>query len=111
MLALSGFINVMEWWISFVKAVFFSATSPLPFADVHMWGVIQLLIGVVELFVALAILGGRQWGRWCGIGIAMLGVVEQLFFVNAQPWWAITVIGIDILIIYALARYGVEPVE
>jgi hypothetical protein len=109
MLLLAGVINVAAWFVTLISSTFYPPNGTYLFGDVRTWGWIQLLIGVVQLVACFAILSGQPWGRWLGIGIAMLSVLGQLFFVNASPIWTLTVSGIDIIILYGLARYGVAP--
>jgi hypothetical protein len=111
MLALASIINITEWIVAIFRAAFYAPNATFPFADVRTWGWIQLFIGLGQLAAWLAIYTARAWGRWLGIGSAALSVLGQSFFINASPFWALTVIGIDIIIIYALTRYGVEPLE
>jgi hypothetical protein len=109
MLVLAGFINISQWVGAIATSDFYPANATYVVGDVHTWGWIQLVIGIIQFIAFYALIGERQWGRWLGVAIAMVSVLAQLFFVNASPWWTLTVIGIDILIIYALTRYGVEP--
>jgi hypothetical protein len=111
MLMLAGLIGVAEWIVALASSLFYTQNATYVFSDVRTWGWIQLVIGLAQLAAAFAIFGGRQWGRWLGIGVAILSVLGQLFFSNAQPWWALIVIAIDIITIYALARYGVAAFE
>jgi hypothetical protein len=111
MLMLAGIINVTEWFVALVSSTFYASNATYLFSDVRTWGWIQLLIGVVMLIACFAILGGQSWGRWLGVGIAIASVIGQLFFVNAAPWWTMVVIGIDIIAIYGLTRYGVDPFQ
>jgi hypothetical protein len=108
MLVIASLINVLEWLIALFRSTFYTPNATFLFSDLRTWGWIQLLIGLVQLVACFGIFDARPWGRWLGIAIAILSVLGQLFFVNASPWWALTVIGIDIIIIYALSRYGVE---
>jgi hypothetical protein len=109
MLGLAGTINIAEWITALTTSTFYQPSAAYVTGDVHTWGWIQLVIGIIQLVAFFAIIAARPWGRWLGIGVAMLSVLGQLLFANAQPWWALTVVGIDIISIYALTRYGVEP--
>ncbi|WP_442063259.1 DUF7144 family membrane protein [Rhizobium johnstonii] len=40
--------------------------------------------------------------------VASLSAIGALLLVPAQPWWSIIVIGIDILVIYAVSAHGRE---
>jgi len=111
LLLLAGFIHVTEWIIALASANFYAPNAIEVFGDLRTWGWIQLLVGLLQFTASFAIFAAKQWGRWLGVGIAALSVLSQLFFVNAAPWWAIVVIGIDIIIIYALTRYGVVAFE
>jgi len=43
-----------------------------------------------------------------GIIVACLSVLLNIFFLAAFPLWSLIIIGIDILVIYALAIHGGE---
>ena len=111
MLMLAGVINVCEWFVTLISSNFYPPNATYLFADGRTWGWIQLLIGLVQLAACYGIFTGKQWGRWLGLGFAVLSVLGQLFFVNAAPWWALIVIGIDVISIYGLTRYGVRAFE
>ena len=76
------------------------------FSDLQTWGVIVLLLGVLQLGAAWAIMGGKSYGRWFGIGVTGLNAIGQLLFLPAYPLWCIAMFAVDVLIIYALAVYG-----
>src|SRR5262245_3801772 len=86
MLMLAGVINVTEWFVTLISSRFYPPDATYLFGDERTWGWIQLAIGLVQLAACFAIFAGRQWGRWLGIGIAILSVLGQMFFVNAAPW-------------------------
>jgi hypothetical protein len=109
MLVLASLAHIVQWILALFRSTFYAPNATYLFGDLRTWGWIQLGIGLVMVVAGVAILDVQQWGRWLGIGIAIVSVLAQLFFVNASPWQALVVIGIDITIIYALARYGVEP--
>ena len=70
------------------------------------WGWIHLLVGLVVAVAGLAVLGGRTWGRVVGITLAMLSALANFLFIPYYPFWALTVIVLDIFIIWALAAHG-----
>jgi hypothetical protein len=111
MLVLAGCINIMEWVIALANPSFYPPNATYVVSDARTWGWLQLFVGLVQFIAFLAIITARPWGRWLGIGIAMLSVLAQFFFVNAAPWWTLVVIGSDIIIMYALTRYGVQPFQ
>ena len=76
--------------------------------DATGWGWIHLIIGVLILVVAMALLAGKSWARWPTIALAALQAIAQFFFIPYYPWWAILIIVLDVLIIWALLTYRPE---
>jgi hypothetical protein len=79
------------------------------FANLDFWGVVWLIIGGLALFAGYAILAGSETGRIIGIALASLSLITQLMFIEANPWWAIVVITIDFIILYALIVKAERP--
>lgn len=76
--------------------------------DFTTWGWIHLLIGVVVFAAGFAVMNGAVWARAVGVVIAMISLVANLAYANTYPIWAIAVVIIDVLIIYALTVRGNE---
>jgi hypothetical protein len=106
MLGLAGAWNVVEGMLAIGDSRVYVADSVFVFSDLNSWGWIMLLLGVGQLLASLSLLSGSEFGRWFGIAMATLNAFGQMFFMTAYPLWAITVLAIDIVIIYALAMYG-----
>jgi hypothetical protein len=73
--------------------------------DVTTWGWIHLIIGLVGLGTAAGILMGQTWGGILGILIASISMISNFLFLPYYPFWAITIIAVDVLIIWALCRH------
>jgi hypothetical protein len=106
MLGLVGAWNVIEGMLAIGDSRVYVADSVFVFSDLNTWGWIILLLGTGQLLASLSLLAGSELGRWFGIAFAMLSAIGQLFFMTAYPLWAVTVLAIDIVIIYALSMYG-----
>lgn len=76
--------------------------------DVNGWGWWNLIIGVLLVLTAVALFAGQTWARIVAIVLAGLNALGQIMQIPAQPWWSITVIAVDILVIYALTVHGHE---
>jgi hypothetical protein len=72
------------------------------------WGWVHLAIGVLLVCAGLGLFTGRMWARVLGVTLASLSALVNLAFIAAYPWWALTVILIDILVIYAISVHGRE---
>lgn len=79
--------------------------------DYTTWGWAHLLFGVFLVIAGMSVLQGKAFGRTVGIILAFLSAVANLAFISAHPVWAVIVIVIDVLIIYALAVHGGELQE
>ncbi len=72
------------------------------------WGWTHLVIGAVAVVAGIALLAGQMWARVVGIAMALVSSVVSLAFVSAYPVWALIVIYLDVLVIYAIAVHGQE---
>jgi hypothetical protein len=76
--------------------------------DYTGWGWVHLILGLVVALAGLALFTGRMWARVVAIGLALLSVLANFAFMAAYPLWSITIIVVDILVIYALVVHGRE---
>ncbi len=72
------------------------------------WGWIHIIIGVLVFAAGFAVMNGAVWARVVGVIIAMLSIVANLAYANTYPIWAIAVVVINVLVIYALTVRGNE---
>lgn len=70
--------------------------------DVTAWGWIHLAVGLVGLGTGIGIVMRQPWGWIMGILVAGISTVSNFMFLPYYPFWSIVVIGIDVLIIWAL---------
>ena len=67
------------------------------------WGWIHLVIGVIGVAVGIGILAGQAWGHILGIAFAVISALSQFMFLPFYPFWALLLIAMNILVIWALA--------
>lgn len=79
--------------------------------NIAAWGWVHLIIGVVAIAAGVAVLAGKLWARIIGMAMAGLSAIVNLAFIAAYPLWSITIIAVDVLVIYALAVHGGELKE
>jgi hypothetical protein len=106
MLVLVGTFNVLEGLLAIADSRVYTEESTFVFSNLNSWGWIMLLLGAAQLLAALGIAAGNEFARWFGIAAAFVNALGQLFFMPAYPLWAITMLAVDIVIIYALAVYA-----
>jgi hypothetical protein len=71
--------------------------------DVTTWGWIHLLIGAALFVVGIFVLRGALWAGIVGIGIAGLSAFANFLWLPYYPVWAVLIITLDVIIIWALA--------
>jgi hypothetical protein len=74
--------------------------------DVTTWGWIHLILGAVVALAGWAVLAGRTWGRVIGITLAVLSAIANFLFIPYYPFWALTIIALDVFVVWALAAHG-----
>jgi hypothetical protein len=70
--------------------------------DLTAWGWIHLVIGLALVAIGICLLMGQGWARVAGIVVAGLAALANFTWLPYSPLWAIIVIAIDVLVIWAL---------
>ena len=78
------------------------ATEVLYGIDIGTWGWFWLLAGIVQLAAGMLILMRNEWGLAMGVVIAGLSAMMTVFVIFIVPLYAIAVLSLDILVIWAL---------
>jgi hypothetical protein len=77
--------------------------------DLTVWGWIHLLVGLALLAIGIFLLRGATWARVAGMVVAAISAILNFVWLPYSPWWALTLIVIDVLVIWALASYLSQP--
>ncbi len=107
---ISGVFSVIQGFVGLIAPdTYYVKTSGSLFVmDVQGWAWWTLIIGILLVLTALALFAGQLWARVVAVILASLSAIGNLLLVPAQPWWSLILIGVDILIIYALTAHGNE---
>jgi hypothetical protein len=76
--------------------------------DVARWGWWSLVIGLALVVVAFFLLTGRVWARVLVAVVAAINAVSHILLLPEQPWWSLIMIGLDVLVIFAVTVHGGE---
>jgi hypothetical protein len=71
-----------------------------------VWGIVDLIVGLVALYAGGSILRGGTYGWIVGYTFAALGIIRWLFYIPVSPVLAVVIILLDVLIIYGLAKHS-----
>jgi hypothetical protein len=72
------------------------------------WGWVHLILGIIIAAAGLGIFAGATWARVVGIILALLSAVANFFYIPVYPVWAVLIIALDVVVIWALASIGGE---
>lgn len=76
--------------------------------DVTTWGWIHMAIGLLLFVVGCFVFMGKSWANVVGIIAAGVSALSLFAWLPWYPLFAITVLVIDVLIIFGLAAHGGE---
>ena len=106
LLLVVGFFNMIYGIAAIANSHVFVAGAHFVFANQRTWGWITLIIAVLQLIAAAGILAGNQLARWFAVAVVGLNAIDMMFFIPAYPFWALTIIAVDIVALYGLCAYG-----
>ena len=79
-----------------------------PYGSVYWWGWWTLVVGAVVFAIGAALLRGSMFARTVAVFVAAGSLISQFVTLNIAPLWSLTVIIIDILVIWAVMVHGKE---
>jgi hypothetical protein len=106
MLGLAGTWNLLQGLLAVGESRVYVGDSVFVFSDLNTWGWIITILGAVQLVAVLSLVRGGELARWFAVAVAFVNSLAQLFFFPANPWWALTMFAVDLVVIYALVAYG-----
>jgi hypothetical protein len=82
----------------------FGTLPPLAGNSNILWGVLDVVYALVLLYAGYALLQGQAVGRLITMIVAVFAALRWAFYLWYEPWASVVVIGICLLIIYAMAQ-------
>jgi hypothetical protein len=77
-------------------------TDHVLFSSLHAWGWFFLIWGIVQLVAAFAVFKGAGWGIVVALVSVFFNAIAHLSAAQAAPIWSITIVVLDVLVIYGL---------
>ena len=104
MMMLVGAFNVLQGLAAIFSDDYFVVTDDeLLVFDFTAWGVITLAWGVVLVLAGIALWSGDSWARWFAMVVVAFNTIVQIAFLAAFPLWSLIVIGLSVLVLFALS--------
>lgn len=87
------------------------APNTILLLDLTSLGWTLVAIGTIQLFVGFGIMAGSVFARTLGIIGAFLNAAVNIAWLSVYPLWSLTIITLDILVIYGLIAHGDEVAD
>lgn len=104
-LMLSGPLSILLGASGIAGDNLFAASQYAYRFDLTAWGWIHIVVGLALIVAGLGVVTNKSWARGAGIAAAGISLITQFMFVPYYPLWAIPVMALDLLIIFALTRF------
>ena len=115
LLLIVGGIDFFQGLIALFEDEYYVPTgSGLLVFDLTGWGWTMIIWGSLLVLAGLGLIAGQGWARWFTIVVVSVNFILQLGFLgNTQtPLWSLTVIALNIIVLYALtARWSESKAE
>lgn len=109
MMIIGGLLNAFYGLVAVVNDEWVVWTNrSAMYLDMTQWGWVHIILGLVIVLAGFGVFTGNVLARTLGVVIAAISLMANFFFIPAYPIWAITVIVIDLLVIWALTVHGHE---
>ncbi|WP_411111945.1 hypothetical protein [Streptomyces sp. c-19] len=103
LLTVSGALAVLQGIAAIAKDDVYARVGSYVFEfDLTAWGWIHLILGIIIVVTGVGLFKGANWARVAGVGLAGLSMIANFLWLPYQPWWALTLLAIDVFIIWAL---------
>jgi hypothetical protein len=98
--AIAGLAGILE-------DEFYAVTPNYVFEfDATTWGWVHLIGGIIILLAGFGLFSGAVWARTVGVIVATISAIISFFWIPLYPVWAITIIAVDVAVIWALTAHG-----
>ena len=109
---LSGTLTVISGFIAVINHNWTVWNNDgVPFGTTYWWGWWTMLVGVTVIAIGAALRRGSMFARTVAVFVAAGSLISQFISLNLAPMWSLTVIVIDLLVIWAVIMHGKEMKE
>jgi hypothetical protein len=105
-LLVSGGFAVVQGLVALLKEDLLQLRERPVLIDLATWGWVNLVFGAVQVAAAFALLVGARWARLVAVLVAGVSAVVQMLYLPHYPLSAIVVLGLDLLVIWAVVVHG-----
>ena len=109
LMILAGTLNAIQGLVAVVNDewVVWGNRANL-YLDLTEWGWVHLVGGILVVLAGFGLLSGNVLARAVAVLLASLAIIANFLYIPAYPIWALTIIAINVFVIYALTAHGGE---
>ena len=76
--------------------------------DLSTWGWVHIIVGAIVVLAGFGVFTGNILARIVAVAVAVVSLIANFLWLPVYPVWAIIIITIDVLVIWALTAHGGE---
>ena len=76
--------------------------------DLSTWGWVHIIVGAIVVLAGFCVFTGNILARIVAVAVAVVSLIANFLWLPVYPVWAIIIITIDVLVIWALTAHGGE---
>jgi hypothetical protein len=100
---ITGLFGFFEGLAAVIRGSFFVVLPNYAYSlSATGWGWIHLIIGALAFAAGAALFWDKLWARLVGVAIAAFSAIANFVFLPYYPVWAIIIIAVDVLVVWAL---------
>ncbi|KNE79720.1 MULTISPECIES: DUF7144 family membrane protein [Streptomyces] len=108
-LLIAGTLGVLQGIAAIANDDVFAEVGDYVFeVDLTGWGWLHLVLGALVAFTGYGVVQGASWARYTAIVLVALHLVANFLWLPYYPVWAIVMIGIDLVVLWALSIWTPE---
>ena len=104
LLFIAGVLNIIYGIGAISDSKFFVGDAKFIISNLHLWGWVTLIIGVIELIAGFSLFSGGGFGRVVGVVAASLSAIASLLSIPAAPFWSLAVFSLSVIVIHQLTK-------
>lgn len=104
-LVVNGLLQLLNGISALSRGDFYVSTQNYIYnINLSGWGWIHLIIGVLAIIIGVGVFMGQTWANATALVLAVLSLIANFMFIPYYPLWALLIIALDVLVIWALSR-------
>ncbi|HEY4161142.1 MAG TPA: hypothetical protein VGM08_03710 [Candidatus Saccharimonadales bacterium] len=109
---LSGIFQAIAGLVGIFRDTFYVITNNsnqlLVVNNIHTWGWINLIVGVIVILAGISLFSGSTWARVVAVIFAGGAAIVNLVNMPLYPLWSIICLTLSVVVIYAVIAHGRE---